>query len=118
MLRPRCRPDPRSEDRRPCVGDPRFLVRLCLGFDLVLDQQVVAVFVPLAAWVIIPEYRRRGIGASLVNAIVSEAAAARTDVLYLLTTEREDFYAQLGWEVFDRAGEATVMSRVVAAGVA
>jgi GNAT superfamily N-acetyltransferase len=69
----------------------------------------------LAAVYVVPEYRRRGIGASLVNAIVSEAAAARTDVLYLLTTEREDFYAQLGWEVFDRAGEATVMSRVVAA---
>ena len=69
----------------------------------------------LAAVYVVPEYRRRGIGASLVNAIVSEAAAARTEVLYLLTFEREDFYAQLGWEVFDRAGEATVMSRVVAA---
>jgi len=68
----------------------------------------------LAAVYVVPEHRRRGIGASLVNAIVSEAAAAGMDVLYLLTTEREEFYTQLGWEVFDRAGEATVMSRVVA----
>src|SRR6266849_1763119 len=67
----------------------------------------------LAAVYVVPEHRRRGIGASLVNAIVSEAAAAVMDVLYLLTTEREEFYTQLGWEVFDRAGEATVMSRVV-----
>lgn len=67
----------------------------------------------LAAVYVVPEYRRRGIGASLVNAIVS-AAAAETDILYLLTTEREEFYARLGWKVFDRAGEAIVMSRVVA----
>ena len=67
----------------------------------------------LAAVYVVPEYRRRGIGASLVNAIVS-AAAAETDILYLLTTEREEFYARLGWKVFDRAGGATVMSRVVA----
>jgi GNAT superfamily N-acetyltransferase len=51
----------------------------------------------IAAVYVVPEYRRRGIGASLVNAIVSEAAAAGTDVLYLLTTEREGFYVQLGW---------------------
>jgi N-acetylglutamate synthase-like GNAT family acetyltransferase len=42
------------------------------------------------------------------------AAAAGTDTLYLLTTEREEFYAQLGWGVFDRAGEEIVMSRRVA----
>jgi N-acetylglutamate synthase-like GNAT family acetyltransferase len=76
---------------------------------------VVASFsVARAAVYVIPEYGPRGTGASLVNAIVSEAAAAGTHFLYLLTTEREEFYAQLGWEVFDRAGETTVMSRVVA----
>lgn len=69
----------------------------------------------LAAVYVVPEYRRRGIGASLVNAIVSEAAAAGTDVLYLLTAGREGFYARLGWEVFDREGEMTVLSRTVQA---
>ena len=68
----------------------------------------------LAAVYVVPEYRRRGVGSSLVHAIVSAAAAAGKDVLYLLTTEREEFYAQLGWDVFDRAGEAIVMSRGVA----
>jgi GNAT superfamily N-acetyltransferase len=68
----------------------------------------------LAAVYVVPEHRRQGVGSSLVNAIVSEAAAAGEDVLYLLTTEREEFYAQLGWRVFDRAGEAIVMSRAVA----
>jgi predicted N-acetyltransferase YhbS len=68
----------------------------------------------LAAVYVVPEHRRRGVGSSLVNAIVSGAAAAGKDVLYLLTTEREAFYAQLGWEVFDRAGKGIVMSRNVA----
>lgn len=65
----------------------------------------------LAAVYVVPEHRRRGIGSWLVNAIVTEAAAAGAETLYLLTTEREEFYAQLGWKVFDRSGEAIVMSR-------
>jgi hypothetical protein len=37
-----------------------------------------------------------------------------TDVLYLLTTEREDFYARLGWQVLDRAEDSVVMSHGLA----
>jgi predicted N-acetyltransferase YhbS len=65
----------------------------------------------LAAVYVVPEYRRGGIGAALVNAVTAQAGAMGTVVLYLLTTEREDFYSRLGWEVFDRTELGTVMSR-------
>lgn len=65
----------------------------------------------MAAVYVDPAFRRRGIGACLVNEIVGRADAMGTQVLYLLTTEREDFYAQLGWQVFDRAEEKTIMRR-------
>jgi predicted N-acetyltransferase YhbS len=64
----------------------------------------------VAAVYVAPAYRRRGIGARLVNEAVIGARALGTGVLYLLTTEREDFYGQLGWQVLDRAGESVVMS--------
>lgn len=64
----------------------------------------------MAAVYVVPAYRRRGIGAHLVNATVARARAMGTSILYLLTTEREDFYGQLGWQVLDRAGESIVMS--------
>jgi predicted N-acetyltransferase YhbS len=64
----------------------------------------------MAAVYVAPAYRRRGIGARLVNETVASARAMGTDVLYLLTTEREDFYALLGWQVLDRAQESVVMS--------
>jgi predicted N-acetyltransferase YhbS len=67
----------------------------------------------LAAVYVVPEYRRRRIGAALVNAIAEQSGAMGTEVLYLLTTEREDFYSQLGWKIFDRAEVGTVMSRPV-----
>lgn len=64
----------------------------------------------MAAVYVAPAYRRRGIGARLVNETVAGARAIGASVLYLLTTEREDFYGQLGWQVLDRAGESVVMS--------
>jgi predicted N-acetyltransferase YhbS len=64
----------------------------------------------MAAVYVAPAYRRRGIGARLVNETVAGARAMGIDGLYLLTTEREEFYAQLGWQVLDRAQESVVMS--------
>ena len=64
-----------------------------------------------AAVYVVPEYRRSGIGAALVNAVTAQAAALGAEVVYLLTTEREDFYSQLGWQIFDRTGDSAVMSR-------
>ncbi|HUI60984.1 MAG TPA: GNAT family N-acetyltransferase [Steroidobacteraceae bacterium] len=68
----------------------------------------------LAALYVVPEHRRQGIGAALVNAIVAQAGAMGRQVLYLLTTEREEFYSQLGWQVFDKTQDSTVMSRSAA----
>jgi predicted N-acetyltransferase YhbS len=68
----------------------------------------------MAAVYVAPAYRRRGVGARLVDATVAGARAMGTDVLYLLTTEREDFYARLGWQVLDRAKDSVVMSHGLA----
>jgi N-acetylglutamate synthase-like GNAT family acetyltransferase len=67
----------------------------------------------LAAVYVVPEYRRRGVGASLVNAVVDKARMLQVEMLYLLSVEREEFYAGLGWKVFDRAAEKTVMSHAI-----
>ena len=69
----------------------------------------------LAAVYVIHEYRRGVIGTRLVNEVVVGARALGTEVLYLLTTEREDFYAQLGWRILDRAEEKTIMARGLSA---
>jgi len=69
----------------------------------------------MAAVYVVPERRREGIGTRLVNEVVVEARGLGTEVLYLLTTEREDLYARLGWQVFDRTVESVVMSQGVAA---
>jgi len=68
----------------------------------------------MAAVYVAPAYRCRRIGARLVNETVARARAMGTDGLYLLTSEREDFYAQLGWQVLDRAQQSVVMSHGLA----
>ena len=65
----------------------------------------------LAAVYVMPEYRRRGVGAVLVNAMVEKAASLGVAVLYLSTVGREDFYARLGWQVIHRCEDKVVMSR-------
>jgi predicted N-acetyltransferase YhbS len=65
----------------------------------------------LAAVYVVPEYRNRGIGAALVNAIVAQATALGVGALYLLTVGREEFYARLGWQVVDRGEDKIVMSK-------
>ena len=64
----------------------------------------------MAAVYVVPAHRRRGIGACLVNEIVARAKMIGNEVLYLVTTEREGFYAQLGWRVFDRDESSVLMS--------
>ena len=110
LLRPNLVPDQiplslvASLDTRP-VGTASLLAR-----DVGTEQwQHLSPW--LAAVYVVLEYRRRGIGAALVNATAAQAGAMGIEVLYLLTTEREDFYSQLGWDVFDRTEDSTVMSR-------
>jgi predicted N-acetyltransferase YhbS len=50
----------------------------------------------MAAVYVVPECRREGIGTRLVNEVVVEAHGLGTEILYLLTTEREGLYARLG----------------------
>ena len=65
----------------------------------------------LAAVYVTPECRRRGVGASLVNAIVAHAASLGVSVLYLWTVERVQFYADLGWNMIETRGIKRLMSR-------
>jgi len=65
----------------------------------------------LAALYVVPEFRRRGVGAALVNATASKAAALGAEMLYLNTVDREQFYSDLGWQVIDRHERKVVMSR-------
>jgi predicted N-acetyltransferase YhbS len=64
----------------------------------------------LAAVYVVPEFRHRGIGAALVDAIVAKAALG-AGALYLSTVGREGFYARLGWHVVDRREDKIVMSK-------
>jgi len=68
----------------------------------------------LAAVYVVPEYRYRGIGAALVNAIVAKATALGVVALYLQTVGSEKFYARLGWRVLRTAEEKILMSKPTA----
>ncbi len=69
----------------------------------------------LAGLVVSREFRRRGIGAALVNAAEMRAAGAGIRTLYLYTWDAREFYASLGWrpvEAFEEAGgPVMLMSR-------
>jgi GNAT superfamily N-acetyltransferase len=56
----------------------------------------------LATVFVAPEYRRQGIGASLVRRIVEEAAALGAERLYLYTPDKEGFYSRRGWRTVER----------------
>jgi GNAT superfamily N-acetyltransferase len=56
----------------------------------------------LAAVFVLPEYRRRGIGAALVERVVEEAQALGVPHLYLYTPGPGDLYLRLGWSVVER----------------
>ncbi|HTV70295.1 MAG TPA: GNAT family N-acetyltransferase [Rhizobiaceae bacterium] len=66
----------------------------------------------LAGLVVAPAFRRRGIGAQLVEAVEKHARRVGCSELYLYTDEVEPFYAKLGWETADRFttnGEPSVL---------
>jgi GNAT superfamily N-acetyltransferase len=56
----------------------------------------------LAGLFVMPEHRRKGVGAALVRAIEDQARQRGFSRLYLYTTDAVGFYERLGWEVIDR----------------
>ena len=68
----------------------------------------------LAGVVVAPEHRRRGIGASLVERVITEARTLGFPTLYLYTFNTEQYYARLGWRLMERAiylgADVTIMS--------
>lgn len=65
----------------------------------------------LAAVYVVPDHRRRGIGAALIQAIVESAAAFGVGTLYLTTVDQEAYYARRNWNVIHRGEQKVVMSR-------
>jgi GNAT superfamily N-acetyltransferase len=56
----------------------------------------------LSGLFVVPEHRRRGVGAALVRAIEDQARQREFSRLYLYTADAVSFYDRLGWEVLDR----------------
>jgi predicted N-acetyltransferase YhbS len=67
----------------------------------------------LAALYVLPQYRRRGIGGALMNAVVAKSTALGEERLHLLTIGREQFYTDLGWQVVDRNEKKVVMTNAI-----
>ena len=89
-------------------GDPVGTVRL-LEHDL--DTDMWPDLTPwLAALYVEPKSRQLGIGTRLVIDASSIAYSFGYDVLYLLTSGEEAFYAKRGWVPIDRSDGRVVMS--------
>lgn len=56
----------------------------------------------MATVFVAPEYRKKGVGSTLVNRVVLEAARLNIETVYLFTPDKEKFYAALGWLVIER----------------
>jgi N-acetylglutamate synthase-like GNAT family acetyltransferase len=67
----------------------------------------------LASVYVHADYRKRGIGALLVNKVVTVANTLGYSPLYLFTPDQEHFYKNLGWQFIAqesyRGGQATLM---------
>jgi putative hydrolase of the HAD superfamily len=50
----------------------------------------------------LPEHRRQGIGAQVIEATVAEARRLGVEDLYLYTRRSAALYARLGWQVIER----------------
>jgi len=55
----------------------------------------------LAAVYVLPEFRKRGVGSSLVRAMMAEAMALGVERLHLFTPDQMAFYRRLGWRTFE-----------------
>ena len=55
----------------------------------------------LAAVYVAPEFRNRGVGSALVQAVMDEALALGVEELYLFTPDKMSFYGRLGWKVLE-----------------
>lgn len=56
----------------------------------------------LANVYVVPEMRRQGVGAALVQRAVQEARALHFHDIYLYTEDQAHFYAGMGWKAIDR----------------
>jgi GNAT superfamily N-acetyltransferase len=80
------------------------------------DMEVLAEWIPwLANVYVLPEFRRQGIGARLVQRVASEAANLGYPRLYLYTLDQMHLYEWLGWQTSHvrhyRGHDMTVMTR-------
>lgn len=57
----------------------------------------------LAGVLVLPAFRRQGIGAALCAAVEQFARRLGVQTLYLYTLDQQGLYGALGWRVFDRA---------------
>ena len=71
----------------------------------------------LAGLFVVPQHRRRGVGALLVAAAERQASALGVRDLHLYTPASEGFYERLGWTVIDQvalpSGTVSVMRKRV-----
>ena len=68
----------------------------------------------LAAVFTDPEFRRRGVGSLLVEAVMKDAKCLGVDTLYLFTPDQMNFYRRLDWqdqeELTYHGQQVTIMS--------
>ncbi len=57
----------------------------------------------LASVFVAPEHRGKGVGASLVQAVMDAACQTRFEKLYLYTLQHEAWYYQMGWRTYEKA---------------
>lgn len=80
------------------------------------DMAIFTEWIPwLANVYVLPEYRRQGIGAMLVQRVAAEALNLGYPRLYLYTPDQMHFYETMGWQSAHqrhyRGAEMTVMTR-------
>jgi N-acetylglutamate synthase-like GNAT family acetyltransferase len=80
------------------------------------DMELLPEWIPwLASVYVLPEVRRQGIGAKLVERVAAEALQLGYPRLYLYTLDQMHFYQRLGWQIshvrFYRGHDMTVMTR-------
>jgi N-acetylglutamate synthase-like GNAT family acetyltransferase len=80
------------------------------------DMPALSAWIPwLSSLYVLPQYRRQGIGARLVERVAAEAVVLGYPRLYLYTLDQMSFYEKLGWHACHgrhyRAHDMTVMAR-------